>query len=187
MERAENFLARSPAGLIVRMHLRMESVMESEGNILLHNNRFLQKRWSNVPRMEDEYLRRVLGDVLVEGLKATALEDPADPIDYLAKWLLRHRDVEDQWAQFREEQEELRESLVKHYAAIDREIERLEKERIEEEERRLREEEEKRLKEEEERKKAEEEEDDGETTADDDDTTADGTTTGYSESLADTF
>lgn len=136
--------------------------------------------------MEDEYLKRVLGDVLVDGLKATALEDPADPIDYLAKWLLRHRDVEDEWSKFREDHEELRESLAKHYAAIDREMERLEKERIEEEERKRKEEEEARLREEEERKKAEDEEEDETATADYE-TTADGTTTGYSESLADTF
>lgn len=110
--------------------------------------------------MEDQYLRRVLGDVLVEGLKETALEDPADPIDYLAKWLLHHRDVEDQWNQFREDQKKLAEDKAEYMAHLEEELQRLEEERKarEEEEARLAEEH-KRLQEEmEARKRAEEEE-----------------------------
>ena len=89
--------------------------------------------------MEDSYLRRVLGDVLVEGLKETALEDPADPIDYLAKWLLHHRDVEDQWAQFREDQKKLSLEKAEYMANLEAEYNRLEEEKKaqEEEEKRL--------------------------------------------------
>ena len=89
--------------------------------------------------MEDSYLRRVLGDVLVEGLKETALEDPADPIDYLAKWLLHYRDVEDQWAQFREDQKKLANEKAEYMANLEAEYKRLEEEKKaqEEEEKRL--------------------------------------------------
>ena len=92
--------------------------------------------------MEDAYLRGVLGDVLVQGLKETALEDPADPIDYLAHWLLHHRDVEDQWSEFREDQKKLAQEKAEFVAQREAEMKRLEEERRakEEEERRLAEE-----------------------------------------------
>jgi hypothetical protein len=92
--------------------------------------------------MEDQYLRRVLGDVLVEGLRETALADPADPIDYLAKWLLHHRDVQDQWNQFREDQKRLASDKAEYWANLEAERRRLEEERLAriEEERRLEEE-----------------------------------------------
>lgn len=131
-------------------------------------------------RMEDAYLRRVLGDVLVEGLKETALEDPADPIDYLAKWLLHHRDVEDQWSQFREDQKKLAQDKAEYMANLEAEYKRLEEERLarEEEERRLAEEKE-RLAQEMAARKGEEEEEDQHEAVD--------TSTVYSESLGDTY
>jgi predicted YcjX-like family ATPase len=92
--------------------------------------------------MEDAYLRRVVGDVLVQGLKETALADPSDPIDYLAKWLLHHRDVEDQWTEFREAQKRLATEKAEYMERLEAELRRLEEERIarEEEARRLAEE-----------------------------------------------
>ena len=114
--------------------------------------------------MEDSYLRRVLGDVLVEGLKETALEDPADPIDYLAKWLLHYRDVEDQWAQFREDQKKLAQEKAEYMSNLEAEYKRIEEEKKqkEEEEKRLAEERERLEKEMAEAKIKEEEEEQGE-------------------------
>jgi hypothetical protein len=70
--------------------------------------------------------------VLVQGLRDTALAEPADPIDYFAKWLLHRRDVEGQWTEFREKAEYL--------ANLEAELRRLEAERLarQEEERRQR-------------------------------------------------
>ena len=135
----------------------------------------------NGQKMEDAYLRRVLGDVLVEGLKETALEDPADPIDYLAKWLLHHRDVEDQWSQFREDQKKLAQDKAEYMANLEAEYKRLEEERLarEEEERRLAEERARLAEEMEARKRAEEEEEESHEQVD--------TSTVYSESLGDTY
>jgi hypothetical protein len=140
--------------------------------------------------MEDQYLRRVLGDVLVEGLRETALADPADPIDYLAKWLLHHRDVEDQWNQFREDQKRLAADKAEYWANLEAERRRLEEERLAriEEERRL---EEERLKLEAEmaaRKRAEEEEEEKhEDAAPAEPAEEIDTSTVYSESLSETF
>ena len=136
--------------------------------------------------MEDSYLKRVLGDVLVEGLRDTALEDPPDPIDFLAKWLLHHRDVEDQWSQFREDQKNLNSEKAEYMANLEAEYKRLE------EERKAREEEERRLEEERKRleaemaaaKNAEEEE---EETNEDQPTEQIDTSAVYSESLSETF
>lgn len=136
--------------------------------------------------MEDSYLRRVLGDVLVEGLKETALEDPADPIDYLAKWLLHHRDVEDQWAQFREDQKKLSLEKAEYMANLEAEYNRIEEEKRakEEEEQRLAEER-KRLEEEMNKANIEEEEDATET-GEAPQPTEDNQSTLYSE-ISDTF
>lgn len=136
--------------------------------------------------MEDQYLRRVLGDVLVEGLKETALEDPADPIDYLAKWLLHHRDVEDQWKQFREDQAKLATEKAEYTAKLEAELKRLEEERKarEEEEKRLAEEK-ARLEEEMKAKKKSEEEDEEEGKAEKPDEPESSTV--YSESLSETY
>jgi hypothetical protein len=136
--------------------------------------------------MEDSYLRRVIGDVLVEGLKETALADPADPVDYLAKWLLHHRDVEDQWTQFREDQKKLATEKAEYLAKLEAELKRLEEERLarEEEERRLAEE---RARLEEEiaaRRRAEEEEEEEQNEQKGEEID---TSTVYSESLSETF
>jgi septal ring factor EnvC (AmiA/AmiB activator) len=139
--------------------------------------------------MEDAYLRRTVGDVLVQGLKETALADPSDPIDYLAKWLLHFRDVEDQWSQFREEQKALATDKAEYMAKLEAELKRLE------DERRAREEEERRLAEERERiaaelaaqrSREEEEEEQGEKKPGEAGGELD-TSTVYSESLSETF
>ena len=141
--------------------------------------------------MEDSYLRRVLGDVLVEGLRDTALEDPADPIDFLAKWLLHRRDVEDQWSQFREDQKGVAQEKAEYMANLEAEYKRLEEERI------AREEEEKRLAEE--RKRLEEQMAAAKLAEEEEEDTGDGeahqqqgneeidTSAVYSESLSETF
>ena len=137
--------------------------------------------------MEDSYLRRVLGDVLVEGLKETALEDPADPIDYLAKWLLHHRDVEDQWTQFREVQKKLAVEKTEYMTKLQEELKQIEEERKakEEQERQL-EEERKRLAEQMAASNVEEEEEDRDEAQP---PAAEGVDTSnvYSESLSETY
>jgi hypothetical protein len=36
-----------------------------------------------------EYLREKVGAVLAKGIAATALAQPADPVEHLANWLLK--------------------------------------------------------------------------------------------------
>jgi hypothetical protein len=135
--------------------------------------------------MEDAYLRQVLGDVLVQGIKETALADPADPVEYLAMWLLHYRDLEVKWNQFRQDEKNLAVEKSEYIARLEEEYRRLEEERIEREEEKARlEEEERRMKEEMARKRAEEEEDQHEPKAAADEPDA---STVYSESLSETF
>jgi peptidoglycan hydrolase CwlO-like protein len=137
--------------------------------------------------MEDAYLRQVLGDVLVHGIKETALANPADPVEYLAKWLLHYRDLEEQWNRFREDQKNLTVEKSEYMAKLEEEYQRLEEERLEREaeKARLQEEEERRIEEAVARKRAEEEEEDHrEPKADGDEPDA---STVYSESLSETF
>jgi predicted phage tail protein len=142
--------------------------------------------------MEDAYLRRVLGDVLVEGLRDTALADPADPIDYLAKWLLNHQAVEDQWTRFREEQKNIAQQKAEYLANLEAEMRRLEAERRarQEEEQRLAEQQAQLEKEAAERAKAaEEEEEEKEKPTESTEPPAEPNedTTVYSEELNETF
>lgn len=135
-------------------------------------------------QMDAEYLKRTLGDVLIEGLKETAIEDPADPIDYLARWLLHHRDVEDQWAEFRENNKTLVQDRAQYIASLEDEYKQLEEERKrkEEEEQKLAEER-KKLEEEMAKKKDEEEEEEQQPQSTEDPEAS----TVYSESLGETY
>ena len=132
----------------------------------------------------------VLGDVLIQALKETALEDPADPIDFLAHWLLHHRDVEDQWNEFREDQKKLAQEKAEFMAQREAEMKRLEEERLarEAEEKRLAEEKLKLEAELSKQKKGEEEEDAAESKEETETTTTEtNEQSGYSESLGDTY
>lgn len=48
--------------------------------------------------MEAEYLKSTVTGALVEGLAAVARLQPADPVDFLGKWLIRHADYLEQGA-----------------------------------------------------------------------------------------
>lgn len=41
--------------------------------------------------MESEYVRRSVGQALTLGLAEVATVRPADPVEYLALWLLQHK------------------------------------------------------------------------------------------------
>lgn len=41
--------------------------------------------------MESEYVRKNVGDALAKGLAQVALQRPNDPIEFLALWLLQHK------------------------------------------------------------------------------------------------
>jgi peptidoglycan hydrolase CwlO-like protein len=141
--------------------------------------------------MEEGYLRRVIGEVLVHGLRDTALADPADPIEYLAKWLLQRDEVERQWGTFRDQQKRLADDKAEYLANLQAEVQRLEAERraCEEERRRLAEEEEQLQKEAAASLQASEEEEDKPEVKPEAEAPAEevDASTGYSTSLSDTF
>lgn len=41
--------------------------------------------------MDSEYLQRVVGEALAEALTEVAVKQPADPIEYIGNWLLKHQ------------------------------------------------------------------------------------------------
>ncbi len=58
------------------------------------------KKWSSpnilcfylMMAMDAEYLQEVIGNSLAKGLAEVSSVRPADPIEYLASWLLKHED-----------------------------------------------------------------------------------------------
>jgi hypothetical protein len=83
--------------------------------------------------MDQTYLQKAVGGVLVHGMKATTIAQPADPVTYLARWLLHFRDLEDQWSQFRTDQEHLRADRAEYIQELAAEMMRREQERQERE------------------------------------------------------
>ena len=41
--------------------------------------------------MEADYLKRVVGGCLAEGVAEVSTVKPSDPIEYLALWILKHK------------------------------------------------------------------------------------------------
>lgn len=48
-------------------------------------------RMGQSERMEADYLKRVVGACLAEGLAEVSTMRPSDPIEYLALWILKHK------------------------------------------------------------------------------------------------
>ena len=46
--------------------------------------------------MESDYLRRWIGEPITEALTEAALKRPSDPIEYIALWLLKYKENQDQ-------------------------------------------------------------------------------------------
>jgi hypothetical protein len=72
--------------------------------------------------MDNDYIKRMVGDALAEGLRATTHAHPVDPIIYLATWLLHYRDHQDGCSALTAQCGELRDERVKYLA--DMEVER---------------------------------------------------------------
>jgi peptidoglycan hydrolase CwlO-like protein len=79
--------------------------------------------------MDPGYLKTAVGNVLVQGMKATTIAQPADPITYLATWLLHYRDLEDQWKTFKVEQNQLSTDRALYMEELEAEMIRIEEER----------------------------------------------------------
>ena len=96
------------------------------------------------------YIQSTIGDVIAEAMRETIRAAPVDPIDYLAKWLLHYRDVQDNVAQFGDDQKQLITDKGQYFEEL-----KAEKARIDEERRRKEEEEEAQRKAQEEKMKEE--------------------------------
>jgi hypothetical protein len=118
--------------------------------------------------MDADYLKRTVGDILVEGIAAVVEAQPSDPVDYLGKWLLHQLELQEvkkqrelQAAKLKEEADKILSNEQKHIEAaaqsITKEYKKFAKRKKEKEEKLRKEMEEKKRKEEEERKKKEEE------------------------------
>lgn len=88
--------------------------------------------------IDTSYIQSNVASVLAEGLKETINARPIDPVDYLAKWLLHYRDVQDNMSEFNSEQLVLQEKKQEYIENLKKEKERMdEEERKKEEEKRL--------------------------------------------------
>lgn len=87
--------------------------------------------------IDTSYIQNNVASVLAEGLKETINARPFDPVDYLAKWLLHYRDVQDNLSDFNSDQLMLQEKKQEYLEVLQKEKERLdEEERLKEEEKR---------------------------------------------------
>lgn len=84
--------------------------------------------------LDVSYVQKQVGDVLAEALHETARAHPVDPIDYLAKWLLHYRDVQDGLVTFNNEQNKLTADKKEYLETLQKEKEQIEQQRKEKEE-----------------------------------------------------
>jgi hypothetical protein len=79
--------------------------------------------------MDNDYIKRTVGEALAEGLRATTHAQPVDPIVYLATWLLHYRDHQDGCSALTGQCAQLRDEKVKYLADMEVERERVMAER----------------------------------------------------------
>jgi hypothetical protein len=88
---------------------------------------------------DNTYVKATVGEAVAEGLRATLNAKPADPIIYLATWLLRYRDLQDGCSKLKTDYARLLPEKERYMREVEVERQRLA------EERRIRQEEEQRL------------------------------------------
>lgn len=88
--------------------------------------------------IDTSYIQSSVASVLAEGLRETINARPFDPVDYLAKWLLHYRDVQDNISDFNNDQLMLQEKKQEFIEKLQKEKEQMEEaERLREEEKRI--------------------------------------------------
>lgn len=84
--------------------------------------------------MDTSYIQESVSAVLAEGLRETIKASPVDPVDYLAKWLLHYRDLQDNLSQFSSDQVNLEAKKEEYINQLQKEKEQMDAERLKKEE-----------------------------------------------------